>query len=166
MDPRRLISSNIHHYTNITNMWQGQNSFCVFFWKTSLHVVHRCTQAQAIGRMPWSVCEVQGFWIPIMLPPRHLLGCLFKTWPTDCCFTAGKVMNLNGGTFLSQTCNFLAFWEPAFFVGREDLLSCELHQNTMSSACWILLTFVHWVPTESDRVRFQSIAQSHNHYEG
>lgn len=170
MDLRRLISSNIHHYTNITNMWQGQKSLFGFFWKTSLTcgaqmtlMKHECPEhKQWEGCLGLSVKDR----IPIMLPPRHLLQCLSNTWPTDCCFASGTVMNLNGGTLLSQTCNSLAFREPAFFVGRKHLLSCKPHQNPMSSGCWILLTFVHWVPTDSDTVRFQSIAQSHNHYEG
>lgn len=170
MVPRRLISSNIHHSTNITNMWQGRKSFCVFFffffgkhpyvWYIDDPDETQVSRAQTMGRIPWSFCEEQGFWIPIMLLPRDLLWFLSKTWYTGQSFAAGTVMNLDRRKFLSQTYNFLALWEPVFFVGRKHFLLCKLHLNTMSYVCWISFIFVHWVSTESDRARFQSIAQS------
>lgn len=83
-----------------------------------------------------------------MLPPRDLLWCLSKTWSTEQSFAAGIVMNLNGGKFLSQTSNSLAFCETAFFVGRKLLLSCKLHQNTV----FCLLNFIHFCPLSSYRV--------------
>lgn len=59
-------------------------------------------------------------------------------WPgLGCCHSDESV---NGGKFLSQICNSLAFWERAFFVGRNHLLSWKPHQkgtNAVSSASCI-----------------------------
>ena len=177
MVPRKLISSNIHHSTNTTNMWQGQKSF--FVWKMSLHLVHRWLtydeaqvagdRAQAMGSMPRSVCEVQDFWIPIMLPPRHLLWCLSKSWPTDEGLAAGTVMNLWMEANFAPKPTIL--WHPENPPSLWAGTICS-HGNrqkgtsSMSSACWIWFSFVHWVSTGAGSVRFQSIAQSHNHYDG
>lgn len=143
---------------------KGKSPFFFFFnpymWCTDDSDETRVSRAQAMGRMPWFIYEIQGFWIAKMLPPRDLLWCLSKTWPTDQRFATGRVLNQNEGKFLSQVCNSLHFENLPFFVGRKHLLSRKLHQNTTSSACWISFTFVHWVSTESDKVKFQSIAQS------
>lgn len=60
-------------------------------------------------------------------------------WPKLHC---GAVMNLNGGKFLSQTCNSSVFWEPTSFVGRKQLLSCKLHQDTV----FYFLNFIPFCP--------------------
>lgn len=174
------MSSNIHHSTNTTNMWQGQKSF-FFFLLSGKRPYTLCTDDWHLMKHKWLVIEHKqweaclGLWSTGFLnsynaATKKLLWSLSQVltyWPWLGCWHSNE--SVNRGKFLSQTCNSLAFWEPTFFVGTNHLLSWKLRKkgtNTMSSACWIGFSSSHWVSTGAGIVRFLSVAWSHNHYDG
>lgn len=98
------MSSNIHHSTNTTNMWQGQKSF-FFFLLSGKRPYTLCTDDWHLMKHKWLVIEHKqweaclGLWSTGFLnsynaATKKLLWSLSKSWPTDHGLAAGTVMNL------------------------------------------------------------------------